>query len=101
MAASPVQKSMGDALDQMLQRILKEGVDVVTPAGNVVHLNTLPPSYLNAIIRRLKDCGVTAADTPGTALDAMKKELEARGIKFNGQPVGPLDMEEDDLATGT
>lgn len=101
MPASATQQSMGDLFDKMLEKILKEGVDVVTPSGAVVHLNTLPPSYLNAIRGRLKDCGVTAADTPGSALDAVKKELEARGLKFNGSPVGPLNLEDDDLATGT
>lgn len=85
-------EKMSDEFDKALLGILQEGRTITNRDGDPVQVEATAAD-LNVIRQRLKDCGITVANTGTNPIGNIVKEMQARGMKM------PDLGTEDDAAT--
>lgn len=87
-------KTLANAVDKQLVKIIDEGVTVPDGNGGTV-VTTAPASYFKAAVERLKMLGDLDPAMPGTAQADLLKRAEAahKRLKLAGGPA-PIDVEE-------
>lgn len=92
--ATPNHAEFSNDLDSFLHNMIKNGVQVLNAAGEVV---TVSPTA--AMIRearqRLRDLGITQQVKPGSNVAKLAEAMRARGMKYGGSlpPVPSADEE--------
>ena len=106
MSETQEQKQLVEEFDKLCLEILKEGVSVATKdgSGDTVIVKVTPPGKTLDVIRnRIKDLGIGMVPAKGTPSGNLIEAAQSRGLKFRGRELAeppPLDMENDDAATG-
>jgi hypothetical protein len=98
------QEQLANSMDAALLDIIKAGVPLRDESGNAIVDESGKPiyapasaAYFSVARARLRDCGITAVNTPGSKLDELRKEIESGGhvLRFKR----PALSDDDDPAT--